>query len=198
MLGATGAMVSLLAIAVGAPMFGQRTLEFIRVYLTFPNREQALGPEHPHVAQSHNNLGNVIRAQGKYAEAEAEHRQALALREKALGPEHPDVATSHNDLGIIFADQGKTREALLRFGPAVAPSPPLHASPLPDALAATELVVEDEGGARSSLLFAGRGQVEDDGSVLFTSSLRDGDHTSRTATWCSFNPPFVSGGGKPL
>ena len=45
MLGATGAMVSLLANAVGAPIFGQRALELIRVYLTFPMGEQALGAE---------------------------------------------------------------------------------------------------------------------------------------------------------
>ena len=33
-------------------------------------REKTLGPEHPHVATSLNNLAALYRAQGRYAEAE--------------------------------------------------------------------------------------------------------------------------------
>ena len=57
-------------------------------------REKALGPEHPDVAVSLNNLAVVYRAQAKYAEAEPLHKRALAIREKALGPDHLDVAIS--------------------------------------------------------------------------------------------------------
>lgn len=42
MLGALGALISLLAHILGAPLFGQRSLELIRVYLTFPMGAQAL------------------------------------------------------------------------------------------------------------------------------------------------------------
>lgn len=42
MLGAVGAAVSLLANVLGAPLFGRRSLELIRVYLTFPMGERAL------------------------------------------------------------------------------------------------------------------------------------------------------------
>ncbi|RMH22092.1 MAG: cytochrome c [Acidobacteria bacterium] len=42
MLGALGALVSLLANVLGAPLFGRRPLELIRVYLTFPMGERAL------------------------------------------------------------------------------------------------------------------------------------------------------------
>ena len=42
MFGALGATVSLLANVLGAPLFGQRSLELIRVYLTFPMGERAL------------------------------------------------------------------------------------------------------------------------------------------------------------
>ena len=55
--------------------------------------EKALGPEHPDVATSLNNLALLYQAQGRYAEAEPLHKRALAISEKALGPEHPDVAT---------------------------------------------------------------------------------------------------------
>ncbi len=63
--------------------------------------EKALGPEHPHVATSLNNLAGLYRAQGKYAEAEPLLKRSLAISEKALGPEHPDVATSLNNLAEI-------------------------------------------------------------------------------------------------
>jgi len=42
MLGGIGAMVSLLANALGAPIFGERSLQLIRVYLTFPMGQRAL------------------------------------------------------------------------------------------------------------------------------------------------------------
>ncbi len=45
MLGAFGALVSLAANVLGAPIFGQRPLELIRVYLTFPMGERALETE---------------------------------------------------------------------------------------------------------------------------------------------------------
>jgi tetratricopeptide (TPR) repeat protein len=61
-------------------------------------REQALGPQHPDVAHSLNDLAELYRAQGKYAEAEPLYQRALAIREQALGPQHPDVATSLNNL----------------------------------------------------------------------------------------------------
>jgi len=45
MLGAVGALVSLLANVLGAPLFGQPPLKLIRVYLTFPMGERALDTE---------------------------------------------------------------------------------------------------------------------------------------------------------
>ncbi len=53
--------------------------------------EKAYGPNHPDVATSLNNLANVYKDQGKYAEAADLYRRALANTEKALGPSHPDV-----------------------------------------------------------------------------------------------------------
>lgn len=45
MLGAIASMVSLFANVMGAPLFGQRPLELIRVYLTFPMGARALEVE---------------------------------------------------------------------------------------------------------------------------------------------------------
>ena len=74
-------------------------------------REKGLGPEHPDVAVSLNNLAEIYRAQGRYADAEPLHKRALALREKGLGPEHPQVAQSLNNLAILYYGQGRYADA---------------------------------------------------------------------------------------
>jgi tetratricopeptide (TPR) repeat protein len=70
-----------------------------------------LGSEHPSLALSLNNLALLLRAQGKYAEAEPLYRRALAIREKALDPEHPDVAASLSNLAMLLHSQGRYAEA---------------------------------------------------------------------------------------
>ena len=45
--------------------------------------KKALGPDHPHVATSLNNLAELYRAHGKHAEAEPLYKRSLAIREKA-------------------------------------------------------------------------------------------------------------------
>jgi CHAT domain-containing protein/Tfp pilus assembly protein PilF len=73
--------------------------------------EKALGPEHPRVAMSLNNLAVLLETQGNYAEARPLQERALKIREKALGPEHPDVAMSLNNLAMLLQTQGNYQEA---------------------------------------------------------------------------------------
>ena len=47
---------------------------------------------------SMSNLAKSLRHQGKYAEAEAIHRQTLRLRETVLGKDHPDTLMSMSNL----------------------------------------------------------------------------------------------------
>ena len=47
--------------------------------------EKAGGPEHPAVATLLNNLGQVAKVTGRYAEAEPLIKRSLAIREKVLG-----------------------------------------------------------------------------------------------------------------
>jgi len=56
--------------------------------------EKALGPDHPDVAASLNNLASLYKSQGQYAQAEPLYKRSLAILEKALGPDHPSVATA--------------------------------------------------------------------------------------------------------
>jgi tetratricopeptide (TPR) repeat protein len=70
-----------------------------------------LGPDHPWVALSLNNLANLYDQQGRYADAELLYKRALVSREKALGPDHPDVTTSLNNLASLYDGKGRYVDA---------------------------------------------------------------------------------------
>lgn len=72
---------------------------------------QGLGPEHPDVATSLNNLALLYYSQGRYAEAEPLFQRALAIWTRALGPEHPDVATSLEHYAILLRETNRGVEA---------------------------------------------------------------------------------------
>ena len=61
----------------------------------------ALPPDHPRIADSLNNLGNVQRELREYGAARQSYQQALAIRRKALPPDHPEIADSLNNLGNV-------------------------------------------------------------------------------------------------
>jgi tetratricopeptide (TPR) repeat protein/predicted Ser/Thr protein kinase len=65
-------------------------------------------------------LGNLAKAEGKYAEARADLAQALAIREDTLGPDHPDVATALHSLGTIEDYEGNYPTAQAYFERALA------------------------------------------------------------------------------
>ena len=56
---------------------------------------------------AHNNLGNVLRDQGRVVEAIEHYQKALDLQ--------PDYAMAHNNLGNALLDQGKVVEAVAHF-----------------------------------------------------------------------------------
>ena len=74
-------------------------------------REKALGPDHPDVAASLNNLALLYDQQGRHVDAEPLYKKALAIWEKALGPDHPDVATALNNLALLYDAQGRYADA---------------------------------------------------------------------------------------
>ena len=73
--------------------------------------QTALGPSHPEVATSLDELAILCYRQARHKEAEPLQMRALAIREDALGPEHPDVASSLNDIAIVYLEQGRYDEA---------------------------------------------------------------------------------------
>ena len=73
-------------------------------------REKALGPDHPDVATSLNNLALLYVNQGQYVQAEPLYKRSLAIREKTLGPDHPDVAMSLDNIAQLYKKSGRTKE----------------------------------------------------------------------------------------
>jgi tetratricopeptide (TPR) repeat protein len=52
--------------------------------------EKALGPNHPDMATSINNLAYLYDSQGKFEQAEPLYQRSFVIMEKALGPDHPN------------------------------------------------------------------------------------------------------------
>ena len=78
-------------------------------------REEILGEDHPDVADSLDNLGNVLHLLRDEDGAAAAQRRALEIRERVFGPWHPMVAASLNNLANIelAADRFAVAEPLL-------------------------------------------------------------------------------------
>jgi len=73
--------------------------------------ESALGPDHPDVAISLNDLANVYSHEGRYADAETMFERALTIAERALGPDHPFVARPIDGLATVYQQMGRYAEA---------------------------------------------------------------------------------------
>jgi serine/threonine protein kinase/tetratricopeptide (TPR) repeat protein len=83
-------------------------------------RRKLYGNEHEEVATSLNELGLVLRRDGKPAEAEKCHREALAIQKKLHGEEHMILVESLNDLALALMEQDKFSDAETLFGQALA------------------------------------------------------------------------------
>lgn len=81
----------------------------------------ALGDNHPDVARDVNNIGRVLRAQGKQDDllkALDQFRKAKEIYLSEFGAKHPKVAMTLNNIGLILLAQGerkKREEALVHF-----------------------------------------------------------------------------------
>ena len=62
----------------------------------------ALGPTHSTTALYVSNLAGVQKAQGRWADAEANYRRAADIDCANLGEGHPDCAIHWNNLGSVF------------------------------------------------------------------------------------------------
>jgi tetratricopeptide (TPR) repeat protein len=73
--------------------------------------EARFGPDHPSVAATLNNLGNVLRGLGELRAGRTHYQRALTRFEARLGPQHPDVARSLNNLAATLGALGEVPAA---------------------------------------------------------------------------------------
>ena len=66
-----------------------------------------LGDDHHDTLISINNMGMLLLAQGKLAEAELYYREALDGHRRVLGDDHPDTLRLINSMGFLLQAQGK-------------------------------------------------------------------------------------------
>ncbi|HEY4374322.1 MAG TPA: CHAT domain-containing tetratricopeptide repeat protein [Burkholderiales bacterium] len=82
-------------------------------------QEKHLGPDHPAVAATLNNLAVLLAGRGRYADAEELHKRAIAIAEKSLGPNHPDTASMLTAAAITYDREGKNSDAEALYARAV-------------------------------------------------------------------------------
>jgi hypothetical protein len=76
---------------------------------TFPHFAEALGPDHPDVAATRNNLGLVLRDLGNVAGARIQLLQALKIAKARLGTRHPTTLTIRRNLDQLGSPTGHRR-----------------------------------------------------------------------------------------
>jgi hypothetical protein len=102
-------------------------------------QEETLGPLHPDLANTFNNLAIVAEKRGNLDDAETFYRRAVAIASASLSPEDPMVATSRENLESFCRARGLPIDAATPPATFVAtesiarPSPPGAPKPTPDA-----------------------------------------------------------------
>jgi tetratricopeptide (TPR) repeat protein len=101
--------------------------------------EEALSPEHPHVARALQNLGNEYVNAGRLAEARPLLQRAIDIYSKASGAQHLGLAFAYDRLGMASRMEGDYAQAILHFDRAlrvldssVGPAFPMYMSVLID------------------------------------------------------------------
>ena len=74
-------------------------------------REKVLGPEHPTLALTLNNLADLLAETGRAGEAEGLLRRALAIVEASAGRRHPTYLAAAGNLAALLRAQGRAAEA---------------------------------------------------------------------------------------
>ena len=92
-------------------------------------QEGNLGPHHPDLANTLNNLGVVCEKTGRLDEAEGCYRRAYEIAAAAFEPDHPFVVTSRKNLADFCEANGRAVEPPTAVAAAPSVSPPPAVSP---------------------------------------------------------------------
>jgi tetratricopeptide (TPR) repeat protein len=75
-------------------------------------KQKILPENHPDLAGSYNNIGNVYRNMAEYSKALSYYGQALEIAQKTLSANDPRLATSYNNIGTVYDNMEKYSKAL--------------------------------------------------------------------------------------
>jgi Tfp pilus assembly protein PilF len=75
-------------------------------------KQKILPENHPDLAGSYNNIGNVYRNMAEYSKALSYYEQALEIAQKTLSANDPRLATSYNNIGTVYDNMEKYSKAL--------------------------------------------------------------------------------------
>jgi hypothetical protein len=92
-------------------------------------QEEELGPLHPDLANTLNNLAIVAENTGRESEAETLYRRAAAIAAAALPSDHPMVVASRQNLEDFCRARGLSSDAPAEIAPMKAVPPPSAALP---------------------------------------------------------------------
>jgi tetratricopeptide (TPR) repeat protein len=79
-------------------------------------KQKTLPPNHPHLAYSHNSLGEALRKHGDFDEALVQYKSALALWQQEYGAnDHENIAMCLHNIGTVYAQRDELQEAMSYF-----------------------------------------------------------------------------------
>ncbi|MBP1781882.1 tetratricopeptide (TPR) repeat protein [Micromonospora sp. HB375] len=111
----TAAQIQQLYDLIPAPMkqhvLAATTRCFLRLYLDHPD----VDTNDLHTLQVRHTLASALHSQGRYAEAEIEYREVLAIQTRVLGAEHPDTLRTRYGLANVLDSQGRYAEAEIEY-----------------------------------------------------------------------------------
>ena len=81
---------------------------------------EALGENHPSVAETYHNLGMTYSRMGNVTKGLEYYNAALPIMVQALGHRHPNVASVLAEMGVAYGKMGNTLKALGHLQRAVA------------------------------------------------------------------------------
>ena len=87
-------------------------------------QEETLGPLHPDLANTFNNLAIVAERTGNLGDAETFYRRAVTIASASLPPEHPTVVASRENLESFCRSRGVSIDA-----PTLSPTPDTDVGP---------------------------------------------------------------------
>ncbi|MDX2465071.1 MAG: tetratricopeptide repeat protein [Porticoccus sp.] len=82
--------------------------------------EEQLSPDHPDVAVTATNLGNIYYDMKRFRDSERYHQLALRIRQNAFGNTNPVVAQSTYNLAVLYEHESMYGKAELHYKKAIA------------------------------------------------------------------------------